>query len=88
MPRSRKLAFDIDTALHDEQWEKLSAFLKPMLSEEDFQTVEDICRGGGDAPEKTQSGASDAARRPPRERADVPRVNYDTKTFPHSGRLR
>jgi len=86
MSRPRKLAIDRDLALEDTQWGKLSAFLTPLLSAEDMSTVEDICRGGGDAPDKPASGASDAARSRPR--AVVPGVKYDRATFPDSARLK
>ncbi len=86
MSRPRKLALDRDTALEDGQWEKLSAFLTPLLSAEDMSTVEDICRGGGDGPDEPASGASDAARSRPR--AAVPGVKYDKATFPDSARLK
>jgi len=86
MSRPRKLALDRDTALEDTQWGKLSAFLTPLLSAEDMQTVEDICRGGGDAPDEPASGASDAART--RSRAAVPGIKYDAVTFPNSARLK
>jgi len=87
MSRPRKLALDRDTALEDEQWEKLVTFLKPLLSAEDMATVQDICRGGGDAPDEPASGASDTARSRPRA-APVPGVKYDKSTFPDSGRLK
>ncbi len=86
MSRPRKLALDKDTALEDGQWEKLVTFLKPLLSAEDMQTVEDICRSGADAPEEPASGAADAART--RQRAAVPGVKYDAATFPDSRRLK
>ncbi len=86
MSRPRKLALDKDTALEDGQWENLVTFLKPLLSAEDMQTVEDICRGGGDAPDEPASGASDAARSRPR--AAVPAVRYDAASFPDSRRLK
>ncbi len=86
MSRPRKLALDKDTALEDGQWEKLVTFLKPLLSAEDMAAVEDICRGGGDAPDEPASGASDAART--RQRAAVPGVKYDKASFPDSGRLK
>ncbi len=86
MSRPRKLALDKDTALEDGQWEKLVTFLKPLLSAEDMQSVEDICRGGGDAPDEPASGANDAART--RQRAAVPGVKYDKTTFPDRGRLK
>jgi len=87
MSRPRKLALDRDTALEDGQWGKLSAFLTPLLSADDMSTVEDICRGGGDAPDEPASGASDAVRSRPRA-APVPGVKYDAVTFPHSNRLK
>jgi len=86
MSRPRKLALDRDTALEDGQWQKLVTFLKPLLSAEDLASVEDICRGGGDAPDEPASGASDAARSRPR--AAVPAVKYDAAAFPHSHRLK
>ncbi len=86
MSRSRKLALDKDLALEDGQWTKLVAFLKPLLSAEDLAAVEDICRGGGDAPDEPASGANDAARTRPR--ASVPGVKYDRATFPDSARLK
>jgi len=86
MSRPRKLALDKDTALEDGQWEKLVTFLKPLLSTEDMQTVEDICRGGGDAPDEPASGASDAART--RQKVAVPSVKYDAAAFPHANRLK
>ena len=58
----RRIALDADTALEDGQWEKLQAFLTPLLDEDQMATVEEICRGGGDAPEgKPSAGASDTA---------------------------
>jgi len=87
MSRPRKLALDRDTALEDGQWEKLVTFLKPLLSAEDLASVEDICRGGGDAPDEPAAGASDAARSRPRA-APVPGVKYDAVTFPHAARLK
>ncbi len=86
MSRPRKLALDKDTALEDGQWSKLKEFLTDRLSAEDMQTVEDICRGGGDPPDEPASGASDAARTRPR--AAVPSVTYDKASFPDSGRLK
>ncbi len=86
MSRTRKLALDRDTALEDGQWTKLVTFLKPLLSAEDMAAVEDICRGGGDAPDEPAAGANDAARSRPR--AAVPGVKYDAVTFPDSGRLK
>jgi len=86
MYRPRKLALDKNTALEDGQWEKLVTFLKPLLSAEDMQTVENICRGGGDVPDEPAAGASDAART--RQRAAVPGVKYDAATFPDSRRLK
>lgn len=86
MSRPRKLALDKDLALEDGQWEKLVTFLKPLLSAEDMQSVEDICRGGGDAPDEPASGASDAART--RQMAAVPSVKYDKTTFPDRARLK
>jgi len=86
MSRPRKLALDKDLALEDGQWTKLVTFLKPLLSTEDMQTVEDICRGGGDAPDEPASGASDAARTRPR--AAVPGVKYDVANFPDYRRLK
>ena len=86
MSRPRKLALDRDLALEDTQWGKLSAFLTPLLSAEDMQTVEDICRGGGDAPDEPAAGAADAARS--RMRPAVPGVKYDAVTFPDSRRLK
>lgn len=79
-----------DSALEDDQWQKLQDFLGDKLSPEDMETVESICREGGDAPEgKPVSGAADAARRGSWQRSDVPRpVAYDAKTFPHGGRLK
>jgi len=86
MSRPNKLALDRDLALEDGQWEKLVTFLKPLLSAEDMQSVQDICRGGGDAPDEPASGASDAARS--RQRAAVPGVKYDAQNFPHATRLK
>ena len=86
MYRPRKLALDKDLALEDGQWEKLVAFLKPLLSAEDMESVENICRGGGDVPDEPAAGASDAARS--RQRAAVPSVTYDKTTFPDSARLK
>ncbi len=86
MSSPRKLALDRDLALEDTQWQKLTAFLTPLLSAEDMQSVEDICRSGGDAPEKPASGAADAARS--RQRAAVPGVKYDAQNFPNSARLK
>ena len=86
MSRPRKLALDRDTALEDGQWEKLVTFLKPLLSAEDMESVESICRSGGDGPDEPASGASDAARS--RQRAAVPGVKYDAATFPDSRRLK
>jgi len=86
MSRPRKLALDKDLALEDTQWEKLSAFLKSLISTEDMSTVEDICRGGGDPPDEPKPGAADAARSRPR--AAVPGVKYDAVTFPHAARLK
>ncbi len=88
MSRPRKLALDKDTALEDGQWEKLVTFLKPLLSAEDMQSVEDICRGGGDAPDEPASGANDAARTRTLPRAAVPAVTYNKASFPDSGRLK
>ena len=56
---------DADTALEDGQWEKLKNFLGDKLPPEHMETVEDICRGGGDAPKpgedrKRSSGAADS----------------------------
>ncbi len=86
MSRPRKLALDKDTALEDTQWAKLSAFLTPLLSAEDMESVENICRGGGDVPPEPASGANDAARTRPR--AAVPSVKYDAAAFPHANRLK
>ncbi len=86
MSRPRKLALDKDTALEDGQWEKLVTFLKPLLSAEDMESVENICRSGGDPPDEPTSGAADAARTRPR--AAVPSVKYDKASFPDSGRLK
>ncbi len=86
MSRPRKLALDKDTALEDGQWEKLVTFLKPLLSVEDMESVENICRGGGDPPDEPASGASDAARS--RQKVAVPGVTYDKASFPNSGRLK
>ncbi len=86
MSRPRKLALDRDTALEDGQWSKLKEFLTDRLSAEDMATVEDICRGGGDAPDEPASGAADAARTRPR--AAVPSPKYDAVTFPDRGRLK
>ena len=85
MSRPRKLALDKDTALEDGQWEKLVTFLKPLLSAEDMESVENICRAGGDVPDEPASGASDAART---RRAAVPGVKYDETAFPNSRRLK
>ena len=62
----RRIALDMDTMLVDEQWQKLQDFLSDKLSPEDMETVETICRGGGDVPPASEdrrrsSGASDAA---------------------------
>ncbi len=86
MSRPRKLALDKNLALEDGQWEKLVTFLKPLLSAEDLASVEDICRGGGDAPDEPAAGAADAARS--RMRPAVPGVKYDAVTFPDSRRLK
>ncbi len=86
MSRPRKLALDKDTALEDGQWEKLVTFLKPLLSVEDMESVENICRGGGDPPDEPVAGAADAARTRPR--ASVPGVKYDVQTFPDRSRLK
>ena len=86
MSRLRKLALDKDTALEDGQWEKLVTFLKPLLSAEDMESVENICRGGGDPPDEPASGASDAART--RQKVAVPGVKYDPQNFPHATRLK
>jgi len=86
MSRPRKLTLDRDLALEDGQWAKLKAFLTDRLSAEDLASVEDICRGGGDAPDEPKPGAADAARSRPR--AAVPSVTYDKTTFPDSGRLK
>ena len=92
MPTRPKLAYDMDTALIDEQWEKLSGFLKPKLSDPDMGVVENICRNGGDAPEpkagRDPDGASDRALRKPSTRKAPAAVAYDAGTFPHSGRLK
>lgn len=85
MSRSRKLILDRDLSLEEGQWEKLSEFLKPLLSAEDMASVEKIC-SGGDAPDEPASGASDAARSRPR--AAVPGVKYDVQTFPDRSRLK
>ncbi len=86
MSRPRKLALDKDLALEDTQWGKLSAFLTPLLSAEDMESVENICRAGGDVPDEPASGASDAARS--RQKVAVPSVKYDKTTFPDSARLK
>ncbi len=67
-----------DTALADDQWKKLTAFLSDKLSPEDMKTVESIARDAGDDP--NSFGASDGKPRS--------RVAYDAKTFPNSGRLK
>ena len=76
--RRSRFAMDMDTALEDGQWSKLQDFLSDKLEDDDMGTVEDICRRGGDAPERPmpgkdrKSGAADGAiQRYERHQAEV-----------------